>query len=52
MSNLFDNYHSLMNMTVVTMIQNPNDYENVIFVDKNMENLITRNCGDNFQPIF
>lgn len=51
-SNVFDTYHTSMNMTVLTLLQNPNKTEQIIFVDKNFENMITNDCGETFKPLY
>lgn len=51
-SNTFDSYHSSMNMEVLTLLQNPSKTDQVIFVDKNLENMITNDCGDTFKPLY
>ncbi len=46
--NEFDTYHSSQNMKTINLIQNPNNQEQIIFIDNNFENLITNDCGDSY----
>lgn len=51
-SNTFDSYHTSMDMNVITLLQNPNKVDQIIFVDKNLENMVTNDCGDTFKPLY
>lgn len=44
-----DNLHFKNDIQTIELIQNPNDSNTVIFVDKNNENIITRDCGVSFE---
>ena len=50
-STKFDSYHSHLNMNVITMQQNPNNKNQVIFIDDNLENMITNDCGDDYKQL-
>lgn len=47
----FDTHHSQMKMNVMSLLQNKNDNEMVIFVSKDYENLVTFNCGATVQKL-
>ena len=44
-----DNLHFKNDIQTIELVQNPNDSNTVIFVDKNNENIITRDCGVSFE---
>ena len=44
-----DNLHFKNDIQTIELIQNPNNSNTVIFVDKNNENIITRDCGVSFE---
>lgn len=46
-----DNLHYKNDVQTIELIQNPNNSNEIIFLDKNNDNIITDDCGGSFQPL-